>query len=226
MALNASKVKGGGVPQDKLEAGVYPCRLVQVLDMGLQTQRPYKGEPKQPAYEISLTYEFTDEFMKDEDGKDREDKPKWLSETMPLHNLNAERAKSTQRYLALDPTREFGGDFSQLLGTPCNVTVVINPGKGDNAGKVYENIGGLATMRAKDVDKLPELVNPTKLFDLDAPDMEVFNVLPDWVQEKIKGNLEFAGSPLAHLLGDPAKDGIPGAQASVDEAELDDEQPF
>lgn len=223
MALNASKVKGGGTPQDPLEAGSYPARLVGILDLGLQAQRPYKGEEKKPAYEINVTYELSDEFMKDEEGNEIKDKPKWLSETMPLHNLKADRAKSTQRYLALDPTQEFKGDWVQLIGTACNVTVVINPGTGKHAGKVYENIGALSTMRAKEVEKLPELVNPSRVFDLDSPDREVFESLPDWLQDKIKGNLEFAGSPLAHLLGD---DTDPPKDEPEDEQPKDDENPY
>lgn len=204
MALNASEVQGSGnngSKQEPLEAGNYPARLVQVIDLGLQNQRPFQGQEKPPVNEIMLTYEFVDEFVKDEDGNDVEDKPRWLSETIPLHNISQDRAKSTMRYKALDPNMEFGGDFSKLLETPCNVTVVQNPGKGQHAGKVFTNIAGISTMRPRDAQKCPNLVNPPKVFDLDTPDMEVFGSLPDWVQDKIKSNLNFNGSELQNLLG-------------------------
>ena len=204
MGLNASKVeyKGGGdfVAQEVIAEGVYPGRLVQVLDMGLQAQRPYKGEDKDPVNEIMLTYEFVDEFMKDEDGNDIEDKPRWYSETIPLYPIQSDRANSTKRYKALDPKMEHGGDFAALTGYTCNVSIGHNPGRGKHEGKVFANIQGIGQMRPKDAEKCPELINPPKVFDLDAPDLEIFLSLPEWVQDKIKGNLEFGGSALAGLL--------------------------
>ena len=104
MALNAKTASsGGGMNIEPLEPGTYPARLVQVVDLGVQAQRPYQGKEKDPVQEILLTYEFVDEFLKDEDGNEETDKPRWLSESMPLFNLSSERAKSTLRYNALDP---------------------------------------------------------------------------------------------------------------------------
>ena len=56
-------------------------------------------------------------------------------------------------------------------------------------------------MRARDIEKCPELKNPAKVFDLDNPDMVVFGSLPQWLQDKIKGNLNFNGSKLQAALG-------------------------
>ncbi len=55
-------------------------------------------------------------------------------------------------------------------------------------------------MRPKDAKKTPDLVNESKFFSLDEPDLEVFLSLPDFLQEKIKGNLEYNGSVLQGLL--------------------------
>ena len=201
MALNASKVAGAPsanrIVQENLEPGNYPARVVQIIDFGLQPQRPYKGEDKPPAQEIGITYELLDEFMKDEEGADIEDKPRWISENFPLRNLKADLAKSTKRYNALDVTNEYGGDFSQLLETPCMVTVVNNA-SGD---KIYDNVGNVSPMRPRDAANAPELVNPSKFFDLDAPNLEVFTSFPQWIQDKIKGNLNYKGSLLEKALG-------------------------
>lgn len=209
MALNAKKVSGGGnkefVEQEILEAGVYPGRMVQVIDLGLQAQRAFQGKDKPPAQEIMLTYELVDTFMKDEDGEELEDKPRWVSEVIPLHNLKADRAKSTLRYKALDPTEEFGGDFSQLVDIPCNITLVQNV-KGD---KTYVNVAGIAAMRPKDAQKCEPLKNEAKVFDLDEPDMDIYNSLPEWIQDKIKANLNFKGSALEKNLGAAPKNPDP-----------------
>lgn len=205
MSLNARNIKSAnkGPEQPALDSGSYPARTVQIIDLGVQPQRPFKGEEKPPAHEVMLTYEFADEFMLDEAGDEIEDKPRWLSETFPLRSLDADLATSTKRYKALDPQEKFGGDFTQLIDIPCTVLVVQNQGSGKNAGKIYTNIQSLSAMRPRDAAKAPELVNPPKVFVLDEPDLEVFKSLPQWLQDKIKGNLDFDGSALQEALEGP-----------------------
>jgi hypothetical protein len=231
MALNAKKIGNGGgnrTPQANIEPGTYPARLVQIIDLGLQAQRPYQGKDKPPAQEIMLTYELVDTFMVDEKGEELTDKPRWISETLPFYGLYADKAKSTQRYNALDPSGEFDGDFAKAIGQPINVTIVNNA-VGD---KVYDNIATISAMRPRDADKCPELVNPSKLLDLDAPDLDVFNALPEWLREKIKGNLNYKGSPLEQLLGGggdrprSAKAAAKPAKAEEPAAEQDEDAPY
>lgn len=220
MGLNAKKVGNNKkfVEQPDL-VGVYPARLVQLIDLGLQAQKPFKGKDKDPVQMIMLTYELVDEFMKDEDGEDVADKPRWVSEILPFYGLFADKAKSTQRYLAFDPKDEFDGDFSQCIGLPINVTLVTNQ-VGD---KTYTNVAAIAAMRPKEAAACEDLVNPSKVFDLTDPDMEVFNALPEWIQTKIKENLNFAASPLeAKLKGDKPKVVPKERKAPEPVAEADD----
>ncbi|MBX4212611.1 hypothetical protein KW787_04125 [Candidatus Pacearchaeota archaeon] len=203
MALVAPKGNAANQfpPQKNIAPGTYPARLVQMIDYGLQPQKPYMGKDKPPAQEIGLTYELVDEFMKDEKGNDIEDKPRWISETLPFFGLFADKAKSTQRYKAFDPDEKWGGDFSQALDRPINVTVVNNA----SGEKVYDNVATISAMRPRDADACPKLVNTPKLFDLDKPDLGVFNSFPEWIKKKIQGNLNFNGSPLQKLLGEQPK---------------------
>ncbi len=203
MGLNAKKAPkngGNGIGnQAPIEIGTYDCRLVQLIELGLQPQKPYKGNPKPPIQMVHLTYEFTDEFCLGEDGEEMEDKPRWLSETIPFHNLTVDLAKSTKRYKALSPDDDADGDFVQLLSRGCHVTVSHNPREGE-PDNPYQNIASVTAMRDKVLAKLPELVNEPKYLDLDEPDLDLFGSLPEWIQEKIKGGLEFAGSILDNLL--------------------------
>jgi hypothetical protein len=195
MSLNIKKIGKQGpnrVEQSVIEADVYRARLVQIIDLGLQAQRPFQGKDKPPAAELMLTYELVDEFMKDEEGNDVEDKPRWVSETLPFYGLFADKAKSTQRYNVFDPKGDWDGDFTQALGMAINLTIVNNA-KGD---KVYTNVGNVAAMSEKKVAVCPDLCNPTTAFDLDDPDMAVFEKLPEWIQKKIVENLNFKGSVL------------------------------
>lgn len=216
MALNASKAPSGsgGPKADPIDIGNYLGRVVQVLDMGLQAQRPYQGKEKPPARELMLTYELGAEFLKDEDGNDRPDKPRWISEDFPLRNLTQELAKSTKRAAALDPKGELVGDFALMTNLPCTVTVTQNPNKKDPT-VVYNNVGNV-TPAMKGIP-IPELVNPPKVFDLDEPSLEVFGSLPEWLQKKIKGNLEYNGSLLQRKLE--------GGEAAAPEQEAPAEEP-
>lgn len=222
MGLNAAKA---GVVKDKvvqpdIEAGTYPARLVQLIDLGLQPQRPYQGKDKPPINEVMLTYELVDVFMVDEEGNEIEDKPRWVSETLPFHSLVAEKAKSTQRYKSLDPEGVYEGDFTKTIGTPINVTLVCN----QKDGKTYTNVVGTSPMRKRDEEKCPQLVNVPKVFTLDDPDMQVFGSLPEWIQEKIKSNLQFNGSKLQQLLGgDPQKQEEKPAKKAKPEAPKEQE---
>ena len=223
MGLNANKSKNtGGKKFPNMEAGTYPTRLVHVVDMGLQPQQPYKGEPKEPAYMVLFTYEFVDEFMPDDDGQPDESKPRFLSEVMPIYPLDSERAKSTKRYGAFDPKGEHNGDFGACVNTPLVTTVVLNPGKGD---RVYENIASVAPMRAKDAAKCPELVNDPVVFDQDQPDLEAFMKLPRWVQNKIKDGLEYEGSELHGMLKN-ADDNEPQKEDAPQDEGEEDERPY
>ena len=230
MALNAKKVAntGGGAKQDAMEAGTYPCRLVQIVDCGIQDQRPHMGKAKPPCQTLRLVWEFTDEFCLDEEGNEQLDKPRWLKDEFPFKSLDCDLATSTKRYKVLDPTDEFDGDWTQLLNVAANVTVVNNEGKGKNAGTIYNNIGGVTAMRKRDADKTAELVNPTLLFVVDDPDMEAFGRLPDWLQDMIKKNHEYAGSVLEALIEgkEPPKQGEAQEPAASEPADVEGDKPW
>ncbi len=223
MSINASTAVGNSNRPPALQSGSYPGRLVLVVDLGLQNQLPYQGKEKPPAREIMLTYEFADEFMKDEDGEDILDKPRWLSESFPLYNLDSERAKSTLRYKALDPTLRWEGDFLKTLGYAVNITVVQSPNK-KNPKRPWENVAGITAMRPKDVIKLPELVNEAVSFDLEEPSLESFMTLPKWIQKRILENLEFRGSLLERMLEEGNK-AIPAEEQKLP-GDNDDETPY
>lgn len=209
MSLNAKKIPGGGgakrFRQPPLDAGTYPARLVQVLGLGTQKQRAWEGQEKDPKFEIYTTYELLDEFVVNEEGEEDESKPRWMSERLPLHSLDSDLAKSTKRYYSLDPTEKKGGDWSELVGTACMLTITKSKdkkGKTDDNGEpiYYNNIGAVQPMRDKDAKKAEGLKNDPKVFDPSDPDMEVYFSLPDWIRDIMKEALDFEGSALDKAL--------------------------
>jgi hypothetical protein len=209
MTLNSKQLPSANAGDNKrpepLEAGTYPARLVQVATLGVQKERPYKGEDKPPRLHMRLTYEFLDEFLKDDEGNDVLGKPRWLSEEIPFYNLKADLAKSTKRYYALDPDSKFDGDWGQLLGAPCMVTVVQEADKRPGYDRIYEQISNVSSMRPKEAAKAPELKNTAYAFDFYNPDMKVFESFPDWIKDKIRSAVDFGGSALEKALTDPKK---------------------
>lgn len=198
MSLNAATQPSAGgdkVPQPVLAPDQYPARLVSVVDLGLQPQKAWKGEAKPNIHKLNITYELLDEFLVDEDGNVRPDKPLWLSETMPFHNIKAERAKSTLRMKAIDPQGVANNEWAEMLGMPCLVATSNN----ESDGKTYTNISDVA--RPVKGMVFGELQNSTKLFELDNPNMDVFNDLPPWIRDTITTNLEYNGSKLQGIIG-------------------------
>ena len=217
MSLNVKtmKTESNYVRPPALGAGTYPAFPVQILGLGLQEQRPFKGEAKPPKQEVMITYELADEFLMDEEGEEDLTKPRWVGEDFPMNPLDSDLAKSTHRYNAIDPDMKYGGDFSKLVGVPCLLVLSAEPSKKD-PDVIYNNVKGVNTMRAKDAAKMTGLVNPSKVFDFDTPDMEVFNSIPEWIQNKMKASLDYGGSDLEALVngGDKGKEPAVKAKAS------------
>lgn len=220
LAFKATQNQSNGPKQALVEPDVYRGRLVQAITLGLQAQKDFQGKAKPPVAEIMLTWELCDEFMKDEDGNDLEDKPRWIHETMPFYPPKADKAKSAQRMKALDPTDQFDGDISKMVDIPVNVTIVHNV-KGD---KTYVNVGNVAAMAAKKAATCPELKNPIKLFDIDEPDAAIYKSLPEWIQKKMQENLNYKGSALEAIVGSKA---APAKKAEAAEpADEEAENPY
>ncbi len=203
MSLNAKTIKAVSnkrVQQDELPIGNYLCRIAQVIDLGVRPREKWDtttnsyviDTEKAPAQFMMVTYEFGTEFVKDKDGVPDEAKPRWLSETIPLFNLEVDLATSTKRYKAIDPQNSAEGDWTRLVNAPCMVMIAHKASGKAKIGAVTSAIAGVP---------FPELKNAPKTFVMDAPDMEVFGSLPEWVQEKITTALNFADTALAGKLG-------------------------
>ena len=65
---------------------------------------------------------------------------------------------------------------------------------------MYNNISAVAKMRERDANRCPPLVNDAIIFDLDDPDLKVFEKLPQFIRTRITSNLEYKGSKLEKLL--------------------------
>lgn len=225
MALNVNNIKqkqqqAKRVQQAELECLNYPCRVAQVLDMGVhpvevwdeKTNKYVQDDTKAPQNFIRLTYEFTTEFMKDENGVEDESKPRWYSEEIKLLPITSELATSTKRIKALDPKGELEGDFAKTANACCTVTIGHKKGGKAKIGNVSPSMRGMV---------YAELKNPAKVFTLDDPDLDIFNSQPQWIKDRITSNLYFEGSKLQKLLAGEAV-GKPKVEEKVAEKPVQD----
>lgn len=202
MALNANKIKAPqGNKQGLVPQGMHRARVVQVIDLGVQHRKPFKGKAKSDVNQLWVTYELTDLFMKDGDGNDEKDQPRWISERMNLFSLDQDNATSTKRINGIDPEGVLNGDWAQVVDLPCLVQVV------HSKDKKYANIGSVNPPMVG--GETPPLAHPEKgkVFDLGEPDMEVYNALPNFLQEIIQENVDFEGSALQKAIEGAAPEG-------------------
>jgi hypothetical protein len=246
MGLSAKNVKRTGGGYEPLDDGLYLARLIEIVDFGIQPQRAFRGKQKLPMQHVCLTYELADEYLPDENGEPNEEKPRVISEILPLHDPSAQRAKSNKRYMALDPKNQYNWEWEGLLGTPVSLTVVTRDSV--NTGRTYANIDSVSLVREKQAAMIGEPVNELRYFYLQEPDLEVFHALNPWKQQKILDSIGYERTPLAKLLPvdytpadtrsdeerdldepqDQAKKAAAArrAQRQVDEDDLDDEIPY
>lgn len=177
---------------DPVPKGSHLGILVRVLDLGLQPRPPWDGEEKAPAYRIRLTFELPNVKI----NIDGEDKPRWIDKELNVSTFK--NADMVKYYDVLDPENKHKGDWAELIGSSCAVVVVHNPGKGKHEGKIFDNVTDITPLMAG--IPVPELENEPVVFDLGSPSVDIFNALPEFIQNKIKSNLEYSGSKLQKLL--------------------------
>lgn len=199
-----------------IEVGSHMARVIGVVDLGVHLKKKFRDDEEDTFVRfIELTYELCHCFMKDDDGNDLEDKPRWISEFFPWYSLKSDKAKSTSRYNAIDPGHKFKGDWSQLINGPVGVTVVHN----EKGSRTFNNVGDVTPI-PKGIE-IPPLKNDPLIFSMDNPDKSVWDRLPQWKKEKITSAKNFKGSPVEEMLS--AEEGSSNKEPEAPEM---DEVPF
>lgn len=182
----------GGGNFKRVPAGVYIGRCYSLIDLGTQLSSGQYGEKMQ--HKLRIGWEL---FGEDEDGKplvvevDGQDMPLTISKsyTVSLHekaSLRKELAAWRGKDFSDDEAKAF--DVSKLVGAYCMVNVTTS----ETNGKTYSNVAGLTPLPAALKNAKPAAVHEDLIFNLDAPDMKVFNTFHEKLQEAIKRSPEWA----------------------------------
>lgn len=204
--------ESGGRDFKPVPPGAYVARCYQVIDLGTQTSDGQFGVKS--AHKIRLSWEL---FGEDEDGTpltiiiDNKAMPMTVSKnyTVSLHekaSLRRDLVAWRGRNFTDEEARAF--DVSKLLGAYALINVTNSVG---GNGKTYANVAGLSPLPKPLQATKPAGVHALAQFDLDKPDMALFDSLPPWLQEQIKAAPEFGRKPLPEpaLAGDDGLEDCP-----------------
>ena len=190
MGFIASDTGGGNFK--RVPPGAFIGRCYSIIDLGTQVTDGQYGLKEQ--HKIRLGWEL---FGEDEDGQpltvdvDGKEMPMTISKsyTVSMHE-KANLRKELQAWRGREFTEEEakGFDVSKLVGAYCMVNVTTS----ENNGKTYSNVAGLTPLPGALKNVKPAPVHDALIFDLDAPDMKVFNNFHEKLQEAIKKSPEWA----------------------------------
>lgn len=159
-------------------AGVHVARCFRMVDLGSQ-ETEFQGQKKM-THKLMVSWELLGDEMMD-DGKPFSVSKRY---TVSLHE-KAQLRKDLEAWRGkqFTPEEEALFDLTKVVGAYCMVNIVHEIGKNGNE---YANIASIMPL-PKGMPK-PDGVNQIVVFNLDSPDIELFNSFSD----KLKATIQAA----------------------------------
>lgn len=194
--------------------GVFLARCYKMVDVGTQTETGQFGTKENR--KVYLYWELLEtadgEKIRMEDGE--QPFSIFNSYKLSMHpkaNLRKHLDSWRGKKFTDEEAAEF--DITKLLDKFCLLQITHSTSK--DGQKTYANVDGIMTTKKK-VDGINEISS----FSIEDPDMEVFNDLPDWLQQKIEAAPEWTednDTEEAAAPAEPAK-----KQLATDEIDVED----
>jgi len=165
-----------GKKRERVGDGTYTARIVNIYRLGTQTDE-YQGEEK-VGKKVWITYEIPSKTIE----INGEKRPMWVSQNVA--ESGHEKAWLTRIIMAIGEPVE---RLEDLIGKAVTVQVGTTAGGND---KVAAISGVPAEFRAS----IPPLANEPMFFDIDNPDMDVYNNLFPFLKEMISSAPEWKGA--------------------------------
>lgn len=186
MSLTVSETKG----DFKLApAGNHLARCYRVIDLGTQ-KTSWQGVEK-AAKKVQIVWELHGEDadgapLTTDDGRPLSVQRRFTPSLGPKAKLREILVAWRGRPFTLDELEGF--KLQNILGAWCMLTLTHET----RNEKTYVNISSVTSVPSP-IKKmgLPEPVNELVWFDIDEPDMAVFNSFPDYLKETIQGSPEW-----------------------------------
>tara|TARA_R100001132_G_scaffold21999_1_gene19854 strand:- start:31472 stop:32077 length:606 start_codon:yes stop_codon:yes gene_type:complete len=188
--------------QDAPEEGIYPARLVRIIEEGDQEDKYGVKSRVVFAFTVpSLTMEL--------DGE----KKQRMFMTFPLNKTSNPDSTVAKYVKALG-----GATWEDIIGKPCMIEISHRTKDGitrANITNVVKPMNGME-VAAPDCD--------VYIFDYDAPNKEVFDKLSEYRQDRIKNAVNYNGSKVQQMLEGTTPQQY--AQDAVADSIMDDDIPF
>lgn len=175
------------VKREPIPAGNYVARCVSMIHIGTVTEN-FNGDAKEQN-KVRIGWELPTEMkvFKEENGP----QPYMISKEYTLSmNEKANLRKMLASWRGKDFTEQEAKrfDITALLGKPCMLNIIHKHGVKDPTA-VYEEIGSISPIPKGFT--CPEQISKTMVLDYENFDEDVFNSLPDFIKDKMKGSAEY-----------------------------------
>lgn len=161
-----------------LPPDIYIARCYRIIDLGTQTVTGIYGTQQKP--KVMISWEILDD-PKMEDGRPFSVHSNYTASLDPKSNLFRDLESWRGQPFTDDELADF--DLTNVLGTYCQVNVVHS-----KDGK-FVNVKSVVKAKFSKDEKgnyiKPAPINDNVLFDIEKPDMKVFEALSDGMQKKI-----------------------------------------
>ena len=209
-------VESNGGEREICPAGNHLARCYRIVDLGTQ-KKEFKGTIKF-LHEITLYWEIhgaddNGKPMKMKDGRPYGIFKNYTLSWASLANLRIDLQAWRGKPFTEEEMRRF--DLKTILNAWCMLNVIQNTATN---GSVYANIKGITPVPSMIKQAgLPAAVNPNEIFQLDSPNMEMFEKFHDKLKEKIMQSPEWQ-----RLQGKTPAPQATSAKPAVDEDDLSD----
>jgi len=162
----------GGGDFEKAPEGTHVARCYRFIDLGTQFNEKWNTHQRK----VQISWELPTELM--EDGRPFMVSAQYTASLSEKAYLR--RDLESWRGRKFTDEERAGFELDTVLGAPCMLNVVHNT----TDGTTYTNVQGIVAM-PKGME-CPELVNKIEKFNIEDPDMELFDTFTDKMKEKIK----------------------------------------
>ncbi len=185
MAINATS---NGTKRELIPAGNYVARCYQMIEIGTVNET-IMGVTKLLT-KVRIGWELPTELRIF--NEDKGEQPLVISQefTLSLHeksNLRKMLASWRGKDFTEKEAEKF--DITALVGIPCMLNIIHKPKKSDPTS-IFESIGSISSM-PKGLKPEPQ-INKSFVLSYDAWDEEKYNLLPDFIKQKMQTSLEYA----------------------------------
>lgn len=192
MAKIPSSGGGSKFEYSVIDNDTYEARLVRLIFVGVQPQRPFKGQAKPDALQAKLAFELIGETItvtNTEDGS-KETRPAMVFNDIIIPGGGTTRGKAfdlIQACVGAEACFDDTEDYRQLLN--CGVSVTVGSYVGQKTGKLTNCVDAVGALGKKAKERLEDSTVDNIFFDCyadDAGSKEVFATLGKFIQDKIK----------------------------------------